>query len=318
MTDQKPFRVVMWCVPRTASTAVAKCLTALDNTQVWFDPYGIAAMQESSLKMMAVEMPKSWDEFRPQELLTKLGAMVKGTPLEEKFKPELYDTSVWVRDGCRRQLEALPAGKSVFVKDMAYGVTGHLDLLPSKASGLRHTFLIRDPARMFPSWRKILIETMKAMPMPGQKPPDEATFDLTTDHPLVRPGMTYKCQYDLWKYVKENLDPNPVVIDTDDLLAAPAAVLSRYFKECGMPWDEKLLKWDASADVVKKWKTLFPLVGTPNDDTIKISYGKAFASSSFTASAPKIPRSEMTPDVIKAVDETSAYYNEMAATKIRV
>ena len=32
-------RVKLWCVPRSTSTAILKCLTYVPNIQVWFEPY---------------------------------------------------------------------------------------------------------------------------------------------------------------------------------------------------------------------------------------------------------------------------------------
>lgn len=197
------------------------------------------------------------------------------------------------------------------MKDMAYGVTNFLDLLPSKESGFKHTFLIRDPERMFPSWRNLLMAQMKEHPLPGQKPINESTFDLTTDPGFMMPGYTYKCQYDLWLHVKEHFDPEPVVIDIDELVGNPRELLPKYFAACGMPWDERLLSWDASPSIAGEWKTLYPMGSGKG-----VTHQRALASSSIQPSRPKLQRSDMTPDAIKAIDETMDYYKKMAATRI--
>ncbi|XP_041486072.1 uncharacterized protein LOC121432276 [Lytechinus variegatus] len=316
MSDSKPFRVIMWCVPRSISTAIAKCFSFIDNTEVWFEPYCLAFFQDFTLKAMGVPLPRSCGDFDPEALLGPMKAMMKGSPMEHAFMPEKMDVSLMLRDGIRQQLESQP-DKPIFIKDMAYGVTGYLDLLPKKEAGYKHTFLIRDPERMFPSWRTLLITQVAQMPMPGRKSVDPATFDMTTDVPFMMPGYTYKCQYDLWKHVKENFDPNPVVIDVDELLANPADMLPKYFEACGMPWDAKYLQWDASPDIVKTWRCMFPMSGTRADGTIRLVHKIAFESSEFRASKPKIPRSEMTPDTIKAIDATADYYKEMAETRIK-
>ena len=51
----------------------------------------------------------------------------------------------------------------------------------------------------------------------------------------IYPGCLFKEHYDLWKYVKENLDPNPVIIDSDDLLSDPAVMMSKYCTALGIP-----------------------------------------------------------------------------------
>nr|XP_054773250.1 uncharacterized protein LOC129281334 [Lytechinus pictus] len=318
MADPKPFRVIMWCVPRSISTAIAKCFSFIDNAEVYFEPYCLAFFQDFTLKMMGMPLPKSSSDFQPEAALARIGAMVKGTPMEAMFMPEKINMSLFIRDGVRQKLDDQPADKPTFVKDMAYGVTGYLDLLPKKEAGYKHTFLIRDPERMFPSWRTLLMAQVAQMPIPGQKPIDPATFDMTTEVPFMMPGYTYKCQYDLWKHVKENFDSNPVVIDVDELLANPAEMLPKYFEACGMPWDAKYLQWDASPDIVKSWQCLFPMTGTRADDIVGVTHVKALESSGFRASKPKIPRSEMTPDTIKAIDATADYYKEMAEARIKL
>ncbi|XP_030835798.1 uncharacterized protein LOC593133 [Strongylocentrotus purpuratus] len=317
MSDTKPFRVIMWCVPRSISTAIAKCFSFVDNTEVWFEPYCLAFFQDFMLKNMGVPLPRSYDDFKLEAFFTQMGAMLKGTPMEHLFTPEKIDGSLFIRDGVTRQLDD-PSEKPIFIKDMAYGITGYLDLLPKKETGFKHTFLLRDPERMFPSWRNLLMAQMAQMPTPGQKPIDPDTFDMTTDVPFMMPGYTYKCQYDLWKHVKENLDPNPVVIDVDELLSNPAEMLPKYFEACGMPWDAKYLQWEGAPDIVKKWRCLFPMSGTKADDIVGVTHKNALESSAFRASKPKIPRSEMTPDTIKAIDATVDYYKEMAETRIKL
>ena len=160
------------------------------------------------------------------------------------------------------------------------------------------------------------MKQMAQMPIPGMPAIDPATFDMTTQVPFMPPGYTYKCQYDLWKYVKENIEPNPIVIDIDELLLNPAAILPKYFETCGMPWNEKYLKWDPSEDIIKTWRSLFPVIGGDIGELIDVTHQRAFKSSEFLASKPKIPRSEMTPDTIQAIDATKGYYEEMAAARI--
>ena len=47
-----------------------------------------------------------------------------------------------------------PDKQLVFYKDMAYGLQGKYELLPE---GYRHTFLIRNPYRAFPSQKRSLL-----------------------------------------------------------------------------------------------------------------------------------------------------------------
>ena len=56
------------------------------------------------------------------------------------------------------QEDHYPGEQLVFCKDMAYGLQGKYELLPK---GYRHTFLIRNPYRAFPSHKKIFVGWME-------------------------------------------------------------------------------------------------------------------------------------------------------------
>lgn len=203
---------------------------------------------------------------------------------------------------------------------MAYGVTDFLDLLPTKDSGYQHTFLIRNPKKVFPAWRRLILAQLTSdQPPSGQAPTfDETTFDMTSDVPYMMPGYSYKCQYDLWRYVKKNIDPNPIVIDADDILFDPLAMLSKFTDATQMPFKGTTsLSWDASADVVSKWRCFIPLANARPDDFIYRTHSKAIFSSCFERRVkPQQPGGELSSDVIKCIDATMPYYMEMAKYKL--
>ena len=37
--DDVKTRTFLWCVPRSGSTALTKCLTAIEGMNVWFEPF---------------------------------------------------------------------------------------------------------------------------------------------------------------------------------------------------------------------------------------------------------------------------------------
>ncbi|XP_030845055.1 uncharacterized protein LOC115925418 [Strongylocentrotus purpuratus] len=152
-----------------------------------------------------------------------MASAVKGTKMENAYSPGEIDLSLILRDSVRDQLDSLPAGKSHIIKDMAYSVTGFYDMLPSKESNFKHVFLIRKPECMFPSWRRLLMIQLKIMGMEAGKPIEDATFDMTTDVP-----------FDAWIH---NIDPNPVIIDADELAMHPAELLPKLCEVSGMPFD---------------------------------------------------------------------------------
>ncbi|XP_071477504.1 uncharacterized protein [Diadema antillarum] len=307
MADEKTFRVIIWGVPRSISTCILKCLSFQPNTQAWCEPYCHAFFVDFLYTRMGFKMPRLMKDFNLTAFEADMAAKVKGTPLENKFHPREMDASLILRDSARMQLDSLPADKSYVIKDMAYAVTDFYDMLPSKEANFKHVFLIRRPDRMFPSWRRLLFKQMTEG-MSAGKPLEEETFDMTTDVPFMMPGYTYKCQYDLWKHVRESIDPNPTVIDSDDLATNPALYLPKLCEAVGMPYTDALLEWDGSADIVKTWRCLIPLQEKMHEMTLK--------STGFQTPKPAPPRSEMKPDTIKCIDATQQYYDEMAAFKL--
>ena len=123
--------------------------------------------------------------------------------------------------------------EAVFVKDMAHYVEERYDnYVTGGFSHFKHTFLIRHPLKSIPS-------QIRASKKCG----------LTS--PLDDNGV--KELYDLFKIVQEKLDPHPIVIDADDLLANPKDVMERYCIATGLPFEEQMLTWEPGE--VQDWKT---------------------------------------------------------------
>jgi hypothetical protein len=53
--------------------------------------------------------------------------------------------------------------------------------------------------------------------------------------------------------VREKTGQIPVVIDADDLMRAPGAVVREYCRRVGLPFDEKSLRWEAKQR--PEWET---------------------------------------------------------------
>ena len=58
----KPRRLLLWCVPRSCSTALAKCLSHVHpDTQVWIEPYNLSRTATILAKRdMDVDLPKDY------------------------------------------------------------------------------------------------------------------------------------------------------------------------------------------------------------------------------------------------------------------
>ncbi|XP_063969294.1 uncharacterized protein LOC129281610 isoform X2 [Lytechinus pictus] len=313
-SDGKPFRVMMWCVPRSISTAITKCFSFIENTEIWFEPYCSIFMSAQGVQAAGLDFPKTKADIKSFQ--RTIQALDEDHQLRKTYDAKQLDTTFLLHSTLQEALNSVPADKNIFVKDIAHGATGHYCDLPGKQAGFRHTFLIRNPERVFPSWRSLLYKIEKKFPRPRQKVLQEDTFNFIEDAAYVAPGFSYKCQYDLWRYVRENYDDEPVVMDVDEMLANPGKLLPKYFKAVGMPWDDRYLRWDPSPEGALQWRWMFKI--DLEQDWIAMVHKGSLMSSEFRPSKPTIPRSQMTPDVIKAVDETIGYYNEMAKNRITV
>ena len=108
---------------------------------------------------------------------------------------------------------------------------------------------------------------------------DESEFDIEKHDAAFKGHHFFKYLHELWGHVRENIDPNPIVINTQDLLENPKRVLSRFCELTGLPYRDSLLQWDASSEVVKHWR----VVGD-NIMSFEMSfYGRAINSSMFFA-----------------------------------
>ena len=224
--------------------------------------------------------------------------------------PLAFDTSICSYDWVKKTLEAdYPGKKLVFCKDMVTALNGKYHVLPK---GFRHTIIIRDPTKMFFSLRKMVITTM-AIPEEQQE-----AFRLTDFPPEdFPPKYQFGEMVDMMYYLKENdMESNPIVIDSDDLQNSPESILRQYFEVIGIPFSKDLLKWKAGEEITKSWIAAKKIIKMNQLDRGGF-YGKALTSSEFGPSAPAPDKSKLTPDVIKCAEEAQKYYKELYDMRIK-
>ncbi|XP_038044347.1 uncharacterized protein LOC119719103 [Patiria miniata] len=242
MSDvDNPVRVMVWATLRTCSSALLKSLSNLPDSQVIFEIYTTAFYNG----------PERFDPNtnilieEPVSTAVKVGGdgLIKGPGSG-------FPGSICSYDWARRQLEADYPGKAVIVaKEIAPWLRGRYKDIPR---GYRHVFLIRHPTKMFPSWKKLdrdFLELERGVKV------ELEDFELDQLPPLlVPPGLTYKEIFDLWQFVKDgNLDPDPIVVDSDDLVCNPAQVLLSLCEHLGIPYTDSLLSWQQGTECVKDW-----------------------------------------------------------------
>ena len=180
-------RIAMWSGPRNLSTAMMRSFGSRSDTAVSDEPfYGAYLKATGDPQPMADEVIASMDCDWSSVARTMTGPCPGGAP-------------IW------------------YQKHMAHHMVGPIsyDDLP----GLRHAFLIRDPARVVASY--------------------------SAKREAVRPEHlgTHK-QVEYFDLEADRLGHAPPVIDSADVLRDPAGILERLCHALGIDWDPAMLSWE--------------------------------------------------------------------------
>ena len=168
------------------------------------------------------------------------------------------------------------------------------------------------------SWRNVTYSVLKEA---GDEAGNKLTkakkdFHMINDAPpkFEMARTFYKNLYDMWLFVKANLDPNPVVIDSDDLLADPARILSKYCAAVGIPYSDSLLKWDPNPAATDEWKCAFM---PPREfQYIATFCHNALHSSEFVSPVRSPKAEDLTSDINEMVEISMPYYEEMYKSRM--
>ncbi|XP_072051997.1 uncharacterized protein [Amphiura filiformis] len=279
-------RVILWGVPRCVSTTFLKCLTFVEDSVCWYEPYLQAQLfgTDGSITPFLKEILSQMKDQMPP--LDDSSQLLLGDNLYEASKHSLS----WVRE---RLEEEYPGKKLIFIKDMVQGIDGHYNALPT---GYRHTFLIRHPLKVFASLKKMWA------PMPGPK------RKLQEMIPFMPPGYYFKEMYDLVEYVKKEQEPEPIIIDADDLLANTPRMMRAYCDTLGIPFNDSLLTWPTGHEVVlTKWITGKDglVIG------IQLVHKSTFESAEFGKPTPIPNPDELPEDVVEVASLSMQYYDKL-------
>ena len=168
-----------------------------------------------------------------------------------------------------------PAAKPVFYQKH---MTHHM--LPGFDRGwirnLTNAFLIRSPERVLASYSK--------------KWPDVTLRDI---------GFVE--QAEIFDMVSDHLGATPPVVDTEDILEDPPAMLAKLCSACGIPFDPAMLSWPAGP------KT-FDGVWAPH------WYNAAWQSTGL--SKPEPQQVTLTPQLQRIAEEARPYYERMRSFRL--
>ena len=176
--------------------------------------------------------------------------------------------------------------EAVFIKDMAYFVEGRYDdYIQGQFANFKHTFLIRHP-------RKSTVSHYKACQ--------------NGDFPFSHTGV--RQTYELYKVVQQ-IDPNPLVLDADDLLENPKEMMQLYCSSAGLPYTEDMLTWEPGE--IEELKE-FP--------DYLVWHGTAMYSSGFIKPKPSAPESlsEYPKIVEECIQESLPYYEALYQVRTRL
>ena len=178
----------MWSGPRNISTAMLRAFENRSDTFVWDEPFYAHYLAETGL-----------DHAMAADIVAA------------------YETD-W-RAVAARAVGPIPEGKPLFYqKHMTHHLLPHMEL--SWLDSLTNAFLIRDPARVLPSYLdKRANVTLEDLGLPQQQR--------------------------LFETVRQRTGRTPPVLDADDVLADPEGMLRALCEAVGIVFDPAMLSWPA-------------------------------------------------------------------------
>ncbi|XP_038052143.1 branched-chain-amino-acid aminotransferase-like protein 1 [Patiria miniata] len=289
-SPEQQVRLITWYIPRSTSTVLSKCLGSVEDTKVFLGMFG-NAMQHDAEKTEDGAVNVS-------EIGQRLNAFFEVTDVSG------IDASQFTYQRIKEQLEeAHPEKRFIFAKDIAFAITGHPEFIPR---GYRHLFLIRHPLKVFVSIKKVLMQIVKDVS------PEELRIDELPPNFLPK-GFGYKETFELFEHIKKEIDPEAMIVDSDDLLQDPKGILSAVLKDIGLPFDEKMLHWESGDAVNKDW--VIPREVLQADTKVNF-YKKALDSTCFQKPNALPDRASISPDILRVVDASMPYYEKMYSQRL--
>ena len=116
----------------------------------------------------------------------------------------------------------------VVVKELTFQLQGRLNSIPS---GYSHVFLIRDPEKVVKSMYHAM---MNSYPKNLQR--------IET----LKRRVDMKATWNIYEHIKRRYGYEPLIIDADDLLNEPRAVLEEFCRRTGIQFREEMLSWKST------------------------------------------------------------------------
>ncbi len=237
-------RIAMWSGPRNLSTAMMRSFGSRADTFVSDEPF--------------------------------YGAYLKATGDPQPMADEVMASMDCDWYGVARAMTGPPPTVAPiwYQKHMAHHMVGpisHVDL-----PGLRHAFLIRDPARVVASYAAKRV--------------------------AVRPEhLGVERQVEFFEREADRLGHAPPVIDSADILRDPAVMLERLCEALSIPWDRAMLRWQH---------------GIRETDGIWASHWYDAVAASTGFGPPENGSVELDEDARRVADQCRPFYERLASHRI--
>lgn len=213
-SEHDQIRVALWAPPRSLSTAFERCISTLHGK---------------------VPLVIFHEPFTTAYHLGPEKQLSSPVPMTKIITKEPGYSYSWVRS----QLEAdFPDKKLVFFKDLGYSIDGRYDYLPS---GYCHTILIRNPELVFTSMNNLLLKF----------PVRIFRIKLKKISPK---GWIYEEMFNLYEHLTKTLGQKVIILDAEDIIENPSAMLELYCKETGIPFSEDMTNWRTGHEDMKDWR----------------------------------------------------------------
>jgi len=181
----------------------------------------------------------------------------------------------------------------VFTKELAYCLPESMwhEIVSGKFEGFIHTFLIRDPDQAIYSNYKAILK--------------DCVGDATLDPSEVGFIELYK----LYDFVKEKKGINPIVVNAIDLQTHPDETMKSYCDTVGIQFDPKMTSWkkERTQNRYHLWSSVWNSTVDQSTGFIKIK----------PEEQKPVPLHELPGDVIKYIDESRFYYDQMKKVCMR-
>ena len=243
--------------------------------------------------------------YEPYAVATSFGpeARRKFLPAENHSKRRC---EAYTFNYVKNMLEEDHESSVIFVKDQVYAIAWNLGLLPDH---YQHTFLIRNPSDALKSYFRA---TMADMSTGDIDTAVRAFRNRLDQHPF------YKEVYEAVKHCRDILNQDPVIIDADDLLKYPLAIIEKYCSATELPYFENMLQWPSLNEPPENWKYPDVLL-----DLINAWFKDALHSTGFNVGekrqkSNRNDKIEIPEEIMTYVKEADVYYKKLWAMRLKI